>query len=76
VGATTAGSTGNPLFFDLPGGGGFSVCTRYMLLPDGSEFIGLGIPPDVEVGLSAADIAASRDPVLERAVAELGKGPR
>lgn len=73
VGATTAGSTGNPLFFELPGGGGFDVCTRYMLLPDGSEFIGLGIPPDIEVGLTAADIAAGRDPVLERAVGEMGE---
>jgi carboxyl-terminal processing protease len=74
VGATTAGSTGNPLWFDLPGGGGFSVCTRYMLLPDGTEFIGLGIPPDVPVNIAAADIAAGRDPVLERALAEMGEG--
>ena len=71
VGGTTAGSTGNPLFFELPGGGGFSVCTRYMLLPDGSEFIGLGIPPDVPVGVTTADIATGHDPVLERAVAEV-----
>jgi C-terminal processing protease CtpA/Prc len=75
VGGTTAGSTGNPLLFELPGGGGFNVCTRYMLLPDGREFIGLGIPPDVEVGLTAADIAGGRDQVLERAVGEMDMRP-
>jgi carboxyl-terminal processing protease len=75
VGGTTAGSTGNPLQVGLPGGGGFSVCTRYMLLPDGAEFIGLGIPPDLPVGITPADIAAGEDPVLERAVAEMDKGP-
>jgi C-terminal processing protease CtpA/Prc len=72
VGEATAGSTGNPLLFDLPGSGGFRVCTRYMLLPDGSEFIGVGIPPDTEVRPTAADIASGRDPVLGRAVAAVG----
>ncbi len=71
IGGTTAGSTGNPLFFELPGGGGFRVCTRYMLLPDGSEFIGTGIPADVEVCPKAADIASGHDPVLDRAVEEM-----
>jgi C-terminal processing protease CtpA/Prc len=73
MGETTAGSTGNPLGFALPGGGGFRVCTRYMLLPDGSEFIGLGIPPDIEVFPMPEDIASGRDPVLERALAELSQ---
>jgi carboxyl-terminal processing protease len=71
IGGTTAGSTGNPLAFPLPGGGGFRVCTRYMQLPDGAEFIGIGIPPDIEVSPTAADIAEGRDPVLGRALAEL-----
>jgi carboxyl-terminal processing protease len=71
IGGTTAGSTGNPLTFPLPGGGGFRVCTRYMQLPDGAEFIGIGIPPDIEVSPTATDIAEARDPVLDRAVEEL-----
>jgi carboxyl-terminal processing protease len=75
VGATTAGSTGNPLRFDLPGGGGLTVCTRYMQLPDGSEFIGLGIPPDVPVQTTAEDIAVGRDPCLDRALVEIERAP-
>jgi len=75
VGGTTAGSTGNPLQFGLPGAGGFSVCTRYMLLPDGEEFIGLGIPADVPVSSTPGDLAAGTDPVLEQALTDLGRRP-
>lgn len=73
VGQPTSGSTGNPLMFDLPGGGQLRVCTRYMLMPDGSEFIDVGIAPDIPVAPTAQDIAQGRDVVLEAAVAELGK---
>lgn len=72
IGEATAGSTGNPLAFPLPGGGGFRVCTRYQLLPDGREFVGVGLQPDIEICPTPADVAAARDPVLERAVRELG----
>ncbi len=71
IGEPTNGSTGNPMFFKLPGGGSFRVCTRYMLLPDGTEFIGKGIPVDIEVRPSPSDIAGNRDPVIDRAVTEL-----
>ncbi len=75
IGGTTAGSTGNPLTFPLPGGGGFRVCTRYMQLPDRAEFIGIGIAADIEVSPTASDIAEGRDPVLDRAVQELSARP-
>jgi C-terminal processing protease CtpA/Prc len=68
VGTATAGSTGNPLPYRLPGGGGGRVCTRYMLLPDRTEFIGTGIAPDVHAEMAPADIVTGRDPVLETAL--------
>jgi C-terminal processing protease CtpA/Prc len=71
IGEPTCGSTGNPLMLKLPGSGSLRVCTRYMLLPDGSEFIGKGIEPDILVEPTIEDVATGRDPVLERAIAEL-----
>jgi C-terminal processing protease CtpA/Prc len=36
------------------------------MYPDGREFVGVGIIPDVEVHPTAADIAAGHDVVLEK----------
>jgi carboxyl-terminal processing protease len=71
VGEPTGGSTGQPLYFDLPGGGRARVCTKRDTYPDGREFVGVGVRPHVPAHLSAADLRAGRDTVLEVAVAEL-----
>lgn len=68
VGETTGGSTGQPLRFPLPGGGSGSVCTKRNTLSDGTEYIGVGIVPDVTVPTTFADVRAGRDRVLEAAV--------
>ncbi len=73
VGETTGGSTGQPLFFPLPGGGSARVCTRHCTLADGTEFVGAGIRPDVAVTPTIADLRAGRDAVLEAALRELGR---
>jgi carboxyl-terminal processing protease len=69
VGGTTGGSSGQPYMYDFKNGMFFRVSTKRMYFPDGSEFEGKGISPDVEVIPTAADIKAGRDPALERAVA-------
>ena len=69
VGETTSGSSGQPYMYDFGNGMQFRVGAKRMYFPDGSEFEGVGIKPDIEVGPSPADIKADRDPVLERAVA-------
>jgi len=69
VGEATGGSTGQPLFFTLPGGGSGRICTKRDTYPDGSEWVGYGIPATVEVPQTVAAIRAGRDEVLERAVA-------
>jgi carboxyl-terminal processing protease len=74
IGQRTCGSTGQPLTVPLPGGGGARICTKRDTYPDGREFVGIGVIPDVEVEPTRADIAAARDPVLSQALAFLSEG--
>ncbi|HEX8058844.1 MAG TPA: S41 family peptidase [Novosphingobium sp.] len=71
VGEATGGSTGQPLRFDLPGGGKARICIKRDVYPDGTSFVGKGIVPDIEVRETVASLRAGRDPVVERALAEL-----
>ncbi|PKP40630.1 MAG: hypothetical protein CVT95_13375 [Bacteroidetes bacterium HGW-Bacteroidetes-12] len=73
VGAKTAGSSGNPIMFNLPGDGVALVCTKQDFFPDGREFVGLGITPDIEVKPTIIDIIKNNDPVLQVAVKEILK---
>ena len=73
VGEATGGSTGQPLRFDLPGGGKARICIKRDVYPDGTAFVGKGIAPDIEVRQSVAALRAGRDLVVERAVAELSR---
>lgn len=71
MGTATAGSTGQPLFIDLPGGGSARICTKRNLLVNGLEFIGKGIQPDRKITESISDIRTGVDPVLNAALREL-----
>ena len=73
VGEATGGSTGQPIVFPLPGGGSARVCTKHDTLADGTEFVGVGIIPDVIVSPTIADLRANRDTVLEAALQQLMK---
>ena len=73
IGEPTGGSTGQPLFFRLPGGGSARVTSKRDSYPDGKEFVGVGIQPDKLVEPTVKDIRAGRDTVLEAAKAELKK---
>ena len=66
VGGKTCGSTGQPIFIDLPGGGSARICAKKSLYPDGRRFVGVGIIPDVEVHPTEEDVATERDAVLEK----------
>jgi C-terminal processing protease CtpA/Prc len=68
VGEPTAGSTGQPLFFSLPGGGTAGVCTKQNLYPDGRQFVGVGVQPQILVRPTVADFRAGRDTVLDKAL--------
>ena len=67
VGKTTAGCTGTPYFFDLPGGGFATVTTTIQMYPDGRKQRN-GIKPDIEVYPTIQDIIENKDSVLEKGI--------
>lgn len=67
VGTPTGGSTGNPISIDLGWGYYGSICTRHEKLADGSEFIGVGIMPDVMVE-ETESVIFGKDNVIEEAL--------
>ena len=75
IGEPSAGSTGQPLFFQLPGGRSACVCTKRDTFPDGTEWVGKGIE-DILVRPTIADARTGRDTVLDRAVEFLKAGAR
>jgi C-terminal processing protease CtpA/Prc len=66
VGANSFGSTGQPFLFDLPGGGGARVCTKKDTYPDGREFVGHGVVPDIYVEPTVRDYIEHKDPALDK----------
>lgn len=73
MGEKSFGSTGQPFLFDLPGGGSARICTKKDAYPDGREFVGYGIKPDVEVKPTLNDYLKKKDPVVDKAVEYLKK---
>jgi C-terminal processing protease CtpA/Prc len=73
IGSNSFGSTGQPFVFDLPGGATARVCTKKDTYPDGTEFVGYGIKPDIAVQMKLADYLNKRDPVLTTALEYLKK---
>jgi carboxyl-terminal processing protease len=67
VGTPTGGSTGQPLIVEVYGAYA-RICTKWDRMPDGTEFVGVGVQPAVRVELTRQAIAAGRDLVVERAV--------
>jgi carboxyl-terminal processing protease len=76
VGEPTGGSTGQPLFFWLPGGGSARVCSKRDSYADGKEFVGVGVQPQLLVRPTVRDLRAGRDTVLEAALKELKAKPK
>ena len=71
VGDTTGGGAGNPIFRELPNGWTYRVPRWVVWTHDDLQYEGVGIPPDIPVGDVEPELAAGRDPVLERAIAAL-----
>ena len=67
IGETTGGSTGNPLVFDVHAAK-VAVVSKWDSFPDGTEFVGHGIKPDIKVAPTSKNISNRRDPVLEKAI--------
>jgi C-terminal processing protease CtpA/Prc len=71
VGTASAGSTGQPLMFRLPGGGFGRVCTKRSGFADGTAFIGVGVQPDIVVDPLLREIQAGQDSALDTALSML-----
>jgi carboxyl-terminal processing protease len=68
AGERTRGSSGQPFIYDFGNGMRFRIGSRRMYFPDGAEFEGVGIAPNVEVRPTIADRRNGKDVVLERAL--------
>jgi C-terminal processing protease CtpA/Prc len=73
IGTPTAGSTGQPLFTRIFGAE-LMICTKWDRFPDGTEFVGVGIQPDILVQRTKQDVIEGKDPELDKAVALLQNG--
>jgi carboxyl-terminal processing protease len=68
VGEMTEGSSGPAYMVDLGDGMQLGIAAMRQYFPDGSEFEGVGIKPDLEVRPTVQDLRNGKDPVLERAM--------
>lgn len=73
IGTPTGGSSGEPILRDLPGGGRVRIVTEHDFYPDGRQFVGVGVLPDIDVHQTVAAVREGRDLVLERAIAQIGR---
>jgi C-terminal processing protease CtpA/Prc len=73
IGEATGGSTGQPLGISLPGNLTARICTKRDQYPDGEDFVGKGIQPDVVVMPTVNDVRKGVDTQLEAALGELKK---
>lgn len=73
IGQASNGSTGQPIVFDLPGGGIARVCTKEDTYPNGKIFVGVGIQPDIETALTLNDFQNNNDSTLQIALEYLNK---
>lgn len=67
VGGWTAGVAGRAITVPLPGNWRFHLTATRHLFPDGTEFAGRGIEPDLEVTETVRELREGVDGVLERA---------
>jgi len=72
IGTKTAGCSGVSTRVPLSDGSVLSVTVRRMLAPGGVELTRTGLTPKEVVEVSRTDLAAGKDPQLDRALAVLG----
>jgi C-terminal processing protease CtpA/Prc len=67
IGELSAGSPGDVATFGLPRSWGVQFSVTRHRAPDGTEFAGIGVKPDVVVVPTLNDVLAGNDPALDRA---------
>lgn len=72
VGTPTGGSTGNGVRVVLTKGISANICSKHDRMADGTEFVGIGIIPDIIMEETPESyFTAGRDDVLEKAISSL-----
>ncbi len=66
-GENSGGSTGQPLILKIGSTAWAAITAKRDMLPDGTDIVGVGVPPDVEVHQTISAFRAGRDLVLEAA---------
>lgn len=67
----TGGGIGNPIWRELPNGWIYRLSRWQELTPDMEMFEGIGLMPDILVGILDEDLAAGKDTILETAITTL-----
>jgi carboxyl-terminal processing protease len=75
IGQQTAGVINQAYFFGLDDGGGMEITANRVLGPNGEVVDGVGVAPDEVTSVTAADLSAGHDPVLDAAVRYLHAAP-
>jgi carboxyl-terminal processing protease len=68
VGETTQGSSGQPYFYDFKNGMSLKIAIKRLYFPDGSEFEGVGIKPDVEIHPTIESLKSGHDVIQQKAL--------
>lgn len=74
IGTATGGSTGNGVRVSLTGNGQImaNICSKHDVAPDGTEFVGIGLIPDVVIEESAKSyFDTKRDDLISAAIRHL-----
>jgi carboxyl-terminal processing protease len=74
IGETTQRSVGLPYSYEFHNGMSLKIAIKREYFPDGAEFEGVGIKPDVEVHPTIENLTNGKDTVLDRAL-ELAAKP-
>src|SRR2546425_318823 len=67
IGETSAGNPSEAAAFPLPKNWSVQFSVRRDAFPEGGEFVGKGIAPEVSVAVTVGDVLAGRDAALEKA---------
>ena len=68
VGTGTRGATGTLMLIDLSGGWMTGISTQRGLTPEGVDITNNGVEAQIQVDLTAEDIASGHDSQMEKAV--------
>ncbi len=74
VGTPTGGSTGNGVRVLLTNGISANICSKHDRMADGTEFVGVGIIPDIIAEPTPESYFSDTDIVLQKAIASLSSG--